>query len=124
MDRVGVAIRSGHLMIVSEIERSQIRHKRPLVFETTQIQDLRAVIDSSNNRNGEAAKRSSKACKCTTRAAFRARPDREAGAWHCFKRQRAGANLARASNGLERASAAKLRRNDRQQPVCHGFYRR
>src|SRR5271166_2730539 len=95
--RPRIARPSGDPMTVSEIERGKIRHKRDLILETAQIEDLRAILDASDNRNGEAAKRGSNLLECATRAARGARPDRQAGARYGLKRQRAGAYLARAS---------------------------
>ena len=88
-------------MIVSEIERGKIRGKRGLIFETAQIQDLRAILDASDNRNREAAKRGGESVERATCTALCARPDRQAGARYGLKRQRAGAYLARASNDLD-----------------------
>ena len=44
-------------MIVSEIERGDIREKRRLVLEAAQIEDLRTVLDAADDRNRQPAKR-------------------------------------------------------------------
>ena len=94
-------------MVVSELERGKIRRKRRLVLEAAQIEDLRAILDTSDNRNGEAAKRSSESSERATCAALGTRPDRQAGAWHGLQRQRAGADLARAGDDLDRKSSPR-----------------
>src|SRR5208282_2282732 len=121
--RPRIGRRSGHPMIVSEIEGGKIRRKRRLVLETAQIQDLRAILDTSDDRNGEAAKRSSKSSERATCATLGTRADRQAGAWHGLQRQCAGAYLARAGNDLDLKSILELCRDDRQQPLRHGFDR-
>jgi hypothetical protein len=63
-------------MIISEIERCKIHHKRGLVLETAQIQNQRAILEASDDRNGEAAKRSSKSVERTACATLGTRPDR------------------------------------------------
>src|SRR5271169_7061400 len=87
------ARRSSNPMIVSEIERGKIGGERGFIFETAQIQDLRAIFEATDNRNGEAAKRSGKSVERTARAARGTRPNRQAGARYGLKRQRAGAYL-------------------------------
>src|SRR5712691_5690943 len=104
-------------MVVSEIERGKIRCERRLVLEAAQIEDLRAVVDTSNHRNGKTSKRGSKTFKSATCAALRMRSDRQTSAWHGFERQCAGTDLARTRDDFNREPAGELRGDDRQQPL-------
>src|SRR5271170_6405479 len=100
--RTDVAARSSPPIVISEFEPGKIRHKCRFVLKAAQIEYQRAVLDPTDHRNGQAAKRGSEPFERAAGMARGARPDRQAGARYALERQRARTDLAGTGDILDR----------------------
>jgi hypothetical protein len=65
-----LAVLSARRMFASEIKHGEIGRECRFVFEAAQVEDVRAVLDASDHRNGKLAQRSRDAVRDVGCSAF------------------------------------------------------
>ena len=75
-------------------QRCEVVEEAVFVFEATQVEHQRLILDAPDHRNGQAAQRRRERVRALARRARFVGADREPRARHRLDRQRAGADLA------------------------------